>query len=318
MKFVIVGAGALGSIMAAHLAKAGEEVILIARGVRAKYLKQNGITITGLADIKTECEIVTDPKTITEADVLVMTIKTFDMEEAIESTRHIEVSTVFSVQNGVMKNKQLAEAFGKEKTIGAGAYFSGGVQEDGSVAFTMNQCLYLGELPEGTSTRVNDITAAINSSGINSDSSMQIQNVEWSKFVEWIGIMPVAVLTRLPTYKIDLSPESALIYIRSLKEAAAVAKTIGVTILELSPAPLFFLLEASNDDAVNKIVELGQFVKEVMPGHKVSTLQDLERGKKMEVEETLGYLITKANEQNVQMPTLELCYGLIKAINDNL
>ena len=52
MRFVILGAGALGSILAGHLARAGEDVVVVARGYRADYMRQHGITLTGLADFK--------------------------------------------------------------------------------------------------------------------------------------------------------------------------------------------------------------------------------------------------------------------------
>ena len=57
MKVVVLGAGALGSIIAGHLARAGEDVILVARGDRAEHLRQNGITITGLAEFNVPCPI---------------------------------------------------------------------------------------------------------------------------------------------------------------------------------------------------------------------------------------------------------------------
>jgi 2-dehydropantoate 2-reductase len=47
MRFVILGAGALGSLIAGHLARAGEDVMLVARGDRARYVQQHGITVTG-------------------------------------------------------------------------------------------------------------------------------------------------------------------------------------------------------------------------------------------------------------------------------
>ena len=61
MKTVVLGAGALGSIIAGHLARAGEDVTLIARGDRAEYLRQNGITVTGEAEFNSPCSITTDP-----------------------------------------------------------------------------------------------------------------------------------------------------------------------------------------------------------------------------------------------------------------
>jgi ketopantoate reductase PanE/ApbA-like protein len=61
MRFVVLGAGALGSIIAGHLARAGEDVMLVARGDRARYVQQHGITVTGVADFTSTCPVITDP-----------------------------------------------------------------------------------------------------------------------------------------------------------------------------------------------------------------------------------------------------------------
>src|SRR5262252_9578945 len=87
-------------------------------------------------------------------DVLIVTVKTYDMDAALTSVKHLDVGSVLSIQNGVLKNEQLAQTFSWEKVLGAMAAFSGAVLPTGTVRFTVNQGLYLGELPEGTSTRV--------------------------------------------------------------------------------------------------------------------------------------------------------------------
>ena len=92
MRFVVLGAGALGSVIAAHLEKAGEHVVLIARGERAKYIKEHGIKITGLSEFTIPCTVETDPKEISEADVLIVTVKTSDTKSALESVKHISAS----------------------------------------------------------------------------------------------------------------------------------------------------------------------------------------------------------------------------------
>jgi ketopantoate reductase len=127
MRFVILGAGALGSIIAGHLARAGEDVMVVARGDRAGYLRQHGITITGLADFTISCPVITDPMALRGADVLIVAVKTYDMAAALAPLRHLEVATVLSIQNGVLKNEQLAETFGPEKTVGAATLLSGSV-----------------------------------------------------------------------------------------------------------------------------------------------------------------------------------------------
>ena len=80
MKIVILGAGALGTVLGAHLAKAGEEVTLLARGNRAAYLQEHGATITGLVDFAVPVTVISDPQQVQEADVLIVTVKGFHLK----------------------------------------------------------------------------------------------------------------------------------------------------------------------------------------------------------------------------------------------
>jgi len=157
MKVVVLGAGALGSIMAGHLARAGEDVTLVARGERAAYLTDHGITVTGLAEFNVPCAVVTDPSQINQADVLIVAVKTHQMDEAISGLSHIRFSAVTTVQNGVRANDQLAEVFGAGSTLGGVASFSGEMLPEGDVRFTVNAGFQIGELPEGSSDRVKDL-----------------------------------------------------------------------------------------------------------------------------------------------------------------
>src|SRR5919108_1707406 len=104
MKIVILGAGALGSIIGGHLARAGEEVTIIARGQRAAHIQQHGIALTGLANFTVPVAVTTQPQTVREADVLVVAVKTYDTALALDSVRHLQVDSVLSIQNGVLKD----------------------------------------------------------------------------------------------------------------------------------------------------------------------------------------------------------------------
>jgi 2-dehydropantoate 2-reductase len=134
MHIVILGAEALGTVLGAHLSQAGEEVTLVARGNRAAYLQEHGATMTGLADFTVPIHVVTDPHQVREADVLIVTVKTYDMEVALESVKHMQVGSVLSIQNGVVKDEQLAQIFGWEKVLGAMAWFSAEVLPTGAIS----------------------------------------------------------------------------------------------------------------------------------------------------------------------------------------
>src|SRR5215468_1968093 len=135
MKIVILGAGALGTVLGVHLARAGEDVTLIARGKRAAYLKEHGATITGLADFTVPVNVITDPSQVHSADVLIVTVKTYDMASALQSVKHLAVGSVLAVQNGVLKDEQLAQTFGWDKVFGAMTHFSAEVLSTGTVRF---------------------------------------------------------------------------------------------------------------------------------------------------------------------------------------
>lgn len=318
MNFVIVGAGAMGSIIAGHLAKAGQEVTLVARGKRAAFLKENGITLTGLVDCTTLCNIVEDAGEIRTADVLIIAVKTYDMEEVLAAVNHIDAASVLSVQNGVLKNEQLATVFGKEKVLGAAGFFSGELLTNGAARFTLNSRFCMGEWPEGTSPRVNDIVDAIAGSGIHSEALDMIQSVEWSKFISWIGLMAPAVLTRVETYKFLSNVQTATICARMMQEGAAIANALGVPLEDTVPLPVKSIAEGSEQKAIETLLQLGAMMAKSAPAHRVSTLQDLESGKNLEVEETLGYVLKNAHDKKVPMPTIDTCYRLISAIDHNI
>jgi 2-dehydropantoate 2-reductase len=146
MHIVILGAGALGTVLGAHLARAGEDVALIARGTRAAYLQEYGATITGLVDFTIPVRVITDPSQVHDADALIVTVKTYDMEAALQSLKHLQVESVLSLQNGVLKYQQLAQTFGWAKVLGAMTTLGAEVLPTGTVRVTANQGFYLHDL----------------------------------------------------------------------------------------------------------------------------------------------------------------------------
>jgi len=318
MKFVILGAGALGSIIGGHLARAGEEVTVIARGQRAASLERHGIVLTGLADFTAPVAVATDPRTVWEADVLVVAVKTYDTEPALASIRHLRVGTVLSIQNGVLKDEQLARTFGRDKTLGAAAFLSGGVTPEGPVRFTVNEYLVLGELPAGTSARVETLVTALAHAGIRAEAVEQIRTVEWSKYALFMSWMAPAVLTRLPSHRFQTHPDTAAIVARLMRETGQLAAALGIALEDREPLPIKTLCAMTVPEAVDAIRRFGGVMADRAPAHKVSTLQDLEAGRRLEVDETLGYAARRAAELGIVLPTLETCYRLIAGLGASI
>ncbi len=315
MKYVILGAGALGSIIGGHLIRAGEDVTMLARGARAAYLRKNGIRIGGLVDFTAPCRVETDPETVEEVDVLIVTVKTYQTMDAIAGLKNLRVGSVFSVANGVLKNQQLGEVFGADAVLGAIAMLSGELLGDGAVRFTVNQMLEIGGLPNGPSAESDAIAATLDNAGIKASVSEAIQTSEWSKYVGWSGMMALSVLTRLETYKFLCEPGAARVAAKVMRETAALADALGIPLSDKPPIPSARIAAGSEDEAMEYLRKVGRSFEENAPQHRVSTLQDVERGQHLEIHETLGHTIEEAKRLGVPVPTVETCYGLIGTVD---
>jgi 2-dehydropantoate 2-reductase len=318
MKIIMLGAGALGSVIGAHLVRAGEEVIFIARGPRAAFLQQHGLRLTGLADFTVPVTVTTRPQEVQDADVLMITVKTYDMEPALASVQHLTVGSVLSWQNGVLKNEQLARTFGWEHILGATAVVSGEVLPEGTVRFTLNERLALGELPAGTSERAEALATTLARTGLRAEVSPHIQTVEWSKYVSIAAGSALAGLTRLTTAQFLNDPDGAVLVARIVRELGQIAARLVIPLEDRGLLPIKTLCSGPLAGAVAYVRQGGAVMAARAPAHKNSLLHDLERGRGLEVEETLGYAMRKGVELDVPLPTVDTCYRLLAGVNRHL
>jgi 2-dehydropantoate 2-reductase len=315
MKFTILGAGALGSILGAHLSRAGHDVTMIARGARAERIRERGLEVKGLADFTARCNVATEPAQLQPMEVLILAVKTYATESALAPLAGKSVGTVFSLQNGVAKDEHLARAFGAEKVLGAMADFSGELLASGEAAFTRNVNLFLGEPGGGDSARAREIAGAIESSGVPTKAVANIETIEWSKFVGWTGLMAMAVLSRLETGEFLVDPGTALVFARLVRETGELANALGIPIIDNSPVPVATICGLPEAGAVRAVQELGRDFLAKAPHHRMSSLQDLENGRRLEVEETLGFALRKAKERNLDLRALETCYSIVSGLD---
>jgi 2-dehydropantoate 2-reductase len=272
MRFAILGAGALGTILGAHLVRAGHDVVLLARGQRAEQLRRDGLMVHGLIELRERCEVITDPAQLRETDCFCVATKAIDTRQSLQPYAHVKTATAFSMQN-----------------VG----------------------LDIGELDGPRSPRVAELTSVIDTAGVRCRAVDDIKTREWSKFVAWCGLVPLATLTRHKTWIYLSDPTGARVAVRVVREVAALAKAIGVPLIDLSPLPAVTLTTASDEEAVRTVIEIGERFKEVAPEHRMSALQDIERGSRLELAETLGYALERGRELGIAMPTLQLSYEFL-------
>lgn len=314
-EWAVLGAGALGSIIGAHLSRSGHRVVLLARGQRAQDVREHGLRIRGLQEFTQHVPVLTDPSEFTGAEVFVIATKTHSTQTALEPYRHAAIDTALSVQNGVMKNEQLAAVWGKEHVLGALADTSGELLPNGEVLFTRNEQIYLGELPGDSGERSRHIAAVIGDSGVRASAVTNIESLEWSKYAAWVGMMALSVTTRAVTWKYLTDPDLALVLARLLREMGILASARNITLSNRSPLPVATMIHGSDTEAVAMIQGLGRELKMKAPEHRMSSLQDLEAGRPLEVEETLGYAAREAARLGLALPNVATWYSVVAGID---
>jgi 2-dehydropantoate 2-reductase len=311
MRFAILGAGALGTILGAHLSQAGHDVVMIARGERARTIARQGLVVTGLTNVEARPAVIDDPAKLLAADTLIVATKAIDTAATLASVAHVRLQTALSVQNGVLKNELLARVFGPSSVLGAMANFSGEVTPSGDVKFTRNVCLYVGDENRAASPRAEELAHLVDAAGVRSGAVPDIRTREWSKFVGWVPLFLVAALTRQITWKFLMDPQTALVVARIARETAALAEALGIEIVDASPLPVPSIVRASDEAAAEIVRGVGQTFLDKSPEHRMSSQQDVLRGSPLEYVETLGHALELSREVGVPMPTLDNGYRIL-------
>jgi 2-dehydropantoate 2-reductase len=314
--YAILGAGAIGSILGAHLARAGHSVVMLVRERRARQIEENGLQIRGLADFSVRVPSLTHPSQLAGAGVLVVAMKTPGTAEALAPLRKANIDAVFSIQNGLWKNEQLAQSFGERHVLGALANTSGELMPSGGVLFTRNVNLFIGEPGGGLSERAQRIAREIDASGVRSSAVEDILQREWTKFVSWVGLMAMSVTMRVGTGIYLSDPGCARVLVQLVREMAMLADARRVKLTaQQSLLPLDVIVHGTEAAAIGAVQQAGRDFLATAPDHRMSSLQDLEAGRPLEVEETLGHAVRMAREAKLALPTLETFYPLVAAID---
>jgi 2-dehydropantoate 2-reductase len=314
-EFAILGAGAMGSIVGAHLARAGHSVVMLARGARAAHLEAHGLTIRGLSEFTVPVRVQRDPAALRTVGALIVATKTPGTAAALAPLAGAAVEVALSIQNGPLKNELLAQAFGRGRVLGALADTSGELLPGGEVLFTRNVNILVGELGGGDSERATRLAGTLDAAGVRAAASAEIVTLEWSKFCAWVGLMALSVTTRAQTWKFLSDADSALLLARLVREMGRLAAALGIALSDRSILPAASLCTLSEREAVARVLQSGAQYRANAPEHRLSALQDVEAGRPLEVNETLGYACDRAKELGLTLPLLDCFRRLIAAID---
>lgn len=329
MRVIVLGAGGLGSVFGARLAQQGADVTLVTRSAHADAINQNGLKISGIHGDSTVSNITAISNAddaVGEFDYLILGVKSKDTASAIAGAANLtgRIKTACSFQNNITKEDDLADWLGAEHVIGFATIEAGALVEPGHAAhtFTLPLSTYFGELDGTISPRVEAIVELCNAGGIGTKAMPNIKQVMWEKVTQIANAAGWSVSTLAGNSELFMGEgmmvrEGAEHYVQYARELVSVYKALGYA-PENYFAPVSRLKEldsGSFDEAVATVIEIGKGMQQSGFKGRTSMHDDVVRGKKTEVEETIGPFVHQARELGIAVPTVDAVYRIIKVLD---
>ena len=299
MRIAVIGAGGVGATFGAALAKAGADVIFVARGAHLEAMRTRGLTVMGpRGDLHLSAiQATNDPASIGPVDLVLFCVKLWDVESAGESIRPLIApnTAVIPLQNGIDASERLIAVLGREAVMGGVAQVSATIASPGVVRQTGTfMRLVFGELDGRPSERGAAFHTECKSAGFDAVNSNAIVTALWEKFVLLATNSSVVALTRLPFGKLRDDPEVFALFERGVAEVAAVGRARGVHL----PADL----------EQRALQSTRSLPAEMMPSMAV----DLLRGNRLELPWLAGKVVALGRELGIPTPTFATMYAALK------
>ncbi len=288
MKIAIMGSGGLGGYFGARLVQGGADVHFAARGKHHEAMRSNGLRIEGPEPIHVPQVHVTDnPAEIGIADVVMLCVKLWDTQHAIEQIRPMvgPDTAIVSFQNGVLKDQSLRAAFDPRQLMGGVGYVATTIDAPGVIRQTgPMQRLLFGEFDGSRSPRGEALLAACLAGGIKAEFSPDIVREIWQKFVFLVGLSGTTTTIRMPIGSIRSNPQTRAFLHDVMHEVVMVGRAHGVALPE--------------DYAQVRL----QLADDVSPDMTASMHHDLQRGNRLEVRWLAGGVVELGRAKGVPTP----------------
>jgi 2-dehydropantoate 2-reductase len=271
--------------------------------------------VRGLAEFDVPVEAV--ETAAGPCDALVLATKTTDTVDALTHVAGLRPGVALSLQNGILKTTQLAEAFGDGPVLGAATMIAATRSAPGVVEYTLDGMTTIGELGAPVSARVEALAAAWNAAGLHMRAVDDILAHEWAKQALQAGAAPLAGLTHLPSHLIWGTPPLARSLVLMVREVAAVAAALGIDLSRDESYGFDMRAIASDpfDEAVARVIARGdELVAAGKTRIMLSMGQDVRAHRPTEIEETAGHVVAEADRLGVPVPTLRMACELIRGL----
>ncbi len=298
-KVVVAGAGSIGSLLAAHLARVVEVTVLTRREEHAAALREQGLRVSGRSDFTAPLDATADTVALpADAELAILACKSTDLEPlAARLEGSLPAATVMTIQNG-LGAEEIVAAHGGWPLLSAVTFMSGTRHGDTHVEYVLDTATWIGPYRGTTEADARRAAELIVAGGLKAEAFPDLRPAQWSKLIFNATVNGVAALTGLPhdfhfAQTEELSDLGHLV--RDLvDEGKAVAAAAGV---ELHDDPW----------------EMNVLATRRGHRHFPSMLEDVEARRPTEVELINGALVRAAEQHGVEVPLQTALYRLVRA-----
>jgi len=298
-KLAVVGAGAMGCIFGAALAEAGGDVTVldVARPL-VDRINDAGVTIVQ-ADVERTVRVPAtwDPSSIGHVDAAIVFVKCYQTASAAELMDPLirDRSVVASLQNGWGNEAILADAFGDERVLAGVTYHSGTTLEPARVSHNAPGPTFIGPHVGDAVDRCRPLVDALSAAGFEVTASADVRTEIWKKLVFNAAGLAAGALTGLDPRGTTLHDEMRGLVFALASEAVAVARAAGYDI-----------------DADERIATLTSAFERAAPGTKGSMRQDMEAGRRTEIDVINGAVVREAEAHGMDAPLSRAMIALVR------
>ena len=295
MNILVMGAGGVGGYFGGLLARAGNDVSFVARGDHLRALREKGLQIQSpRGNFSVPVKAAADPQLLDPPDLILFAVKTYDTEEAARLLQPIARAGIplLTLQNGIDSAERIGALLGSLKILPGAAYIFASISSPGVITHTgKNQGITFGEPAGAISPQAQTILQVLKGAGIDASCTKEIRRVLWQKFFHICAMGAVACLCRATVGEVLENAESLGLLRDAFGEIHRVAGAEGVSLPE---------------DLTEKAVEFFR----ASPGQaKPSLLNDLEQGRRLEVEALQGTVVRLGERHHIPTPINRAAYA---------
>jgi len=302
MKIAVLGSGAVGGYYGALLARAGHDVVFIARGAHLDAIRSQGLRVQGpLGDWQVRAAAEHDTVVVGQVDLVLFAVKTYDNDSALPLIGPLvgESTVVLTLQNGVDSPDAVAAVVGRTSVVGGAAYIATALSAPGVIDQTGTyRRIAFGEVFDragAVTPRVAALHQALVAADIQSEPAADGRVPLWEKFTYLAPFAGLTGAARQPVGVIRSEPAARAQLLAAFAEVHALALAEGVPVAA---------------DLLARVLAYVDGVPETM---RSSLLIDLLQGKRIEVEALQGAVVRRAALRGVAVPVMTTLYAVLRA-----